>query len=59
MWKRTQAYDLFIIFCQKTFQPFLLVIFDTQARSHGKLWGIRAKKAKEAEQADEIAKGKK
>ena len=38
---------------------FLLVIFDTQARSHGKLWGIRAKKAKEAEQADEIAKGKK
>ena len=28
---------------------FLLVIFDTQARSHGKLWGIRAKKAKEAE----------
>jgi len=31
----------------------------TQARSHGKLWGIRAKKAKEAEQADEITKGKK
>ena len=31
----------------------------TQARSHGKLWGICAKKAKEAEQADEIAKGKK
>jgi len=31
----------------------------TQARSHGKLWGIRAKKAKEAEQADDIAKGKK
>ena len=30
-----------------------------QARSHAKLWGIRAKKAKEAEQADEITKGKK
>jgi len=31
----------------------------TQAKSHAKLWGIRAKKAKEAEQQDEIAKGKK